>query len=75
MVVIEVMTTTLIFLGIAGGFIVVAIVQLLTSEVNYSRDILILAIISGLFIFFLRVTMRKGKTSSLKKSSQDINKY
>ena len=41
MIAIEVMTTTFYFLGIAAGFLVVAVVQFLTGNLEIGRDAIV----------------------------------
>ena len=74
LVILELITTTFIFLGFAAGFLVVGIVQFITGNLNLSRDVLVCAVVSTFAIFTFRSIFKK-RTDQKKLIGDDINLY
>ena len=74
LVILELITTTFIFLGFATGFLVVGIVQFIAGNLNLSRDVLACAVVSALAIIIFR-TIFKKRTDQKKLIGDDVNLY
>ena len=74
LVILELITTTFIFLGFAAGFLVVGVVQFITGNLNLNRDLLVYAVVSALAIFTFRSIFKK-RTDQKKLIGDDVNLY
>lgn len=73
MIAIEVMTTTFYFLGIAAGFLVVAVVQFLTGNLEIGRDAIVFCVAAVLATVVLRRTFKHSQDTAVNK--HDVNRY
>jgi len=75
MCIIEMVTTTFVFLSFGFAFFIVALIQYLTGEFNTSRDIAIFAILSLIFTISFRKIFKSTSDTEKISSENDINRY
>ena len=72
--ILEIVTSTFIFLGLGAAFFIVAIVQYLLGGLSINRDILIFTISSLAVILAARKIFKK-KTDQHLATEDDVNQY
>ncbi len=72
--IVEILTLTLIFLGLSIGMIGVALVQYVTDGYSINRDLLVFICTSSISILILRVIFKK-KTDQDRLAEDDISQY
>ncbi|MDI9332659.1 MAG: hypothetical protein QM527_15455 [Alphaproteobacteria bacterium] len=71
--IIELMTTSFFFLGMAFGALSVSLTQWFAAGPSINRDLLIFALISTLSFLLLRRLFAKPKDSEI--AQEDVNRY
>lgn len=72
--ILELLTFTFIFLGMAIGLVAVAMIQYATGILSWNRDILIFCI-SAVAVSILFRKLYKKNTDSIKLKEDDVNQY
>ncbi len=71
---VELIYFSFIFIGFASGMIVIALLEYITGNFNWNRDIFVFSISSGLFIYSYRKFLIKNKPEETI-MEKDINNY
>ena len=69
----EMFTTTFILLGFAVGIAATGLTEQLFGSTNYTRDLLVFTIITGLSVFSFRKIFSDSQDT--KANSEDVNQY
>lgn len=74
LLILEMFTTTYIFLGMSIGSFVVAGVQFLFDGLSFNRDLMIFAVVSSVAILLIRKIFMK-RSDQNKMIEDDVNQY
>lgn len=72
--IVEVLTSSLIFLGMSAGVLVVALIQYIYGDFSWSREILLFTVASFTATILLRKCFKKI-TDQTELAGDDINQY